>query len=308
MLADQGTRSCWFLSGAPIIHVLLGPSGDLIQLCPAWLELYRRTGRKPFVIVSHDYANVLNGVSYVDVFPFSGHWSRDVPKARAYALSRWCDARVLNWWNDDQPVSSEFRGATSLNCRGRTCRINTRLWSSYGHSMMERAGFPREEDWLHLPLVFDRRDPQRESALLARVWPSALRRRPLLLYNFTGHSSPFGHLDIVWPLLQSVARDFHLVDLGKVRAERIYDLVGLYEAADGLLTSDTATLHLAPASQVPYIAFTQDGWSGSVPRGNCVLRVAYSHTPRRLQEIRAVLEGWARDRRSSHSLLVPQTV
>lgn len=296
-------NKCWFLN-EPVVHVALGPHGDLIQMLPAWMEIYLRTGRKPFVIVSTDYSATLDGVSYVDAFPFVGNWIKDVPKARAYAMERWCTCRVLAWWNDAEPVPKEFRGSTPLNCRGRECRINTRLWKSYGHSMWERAGFPDEYDMLTLPLVFDRRNQKREADLLNHVWPMAMRNRPLLAYNFTGVSSPFGFLPELWPTLQRFAREFHLVDLGKIKAHRIYDLLGIYDAAIGLITCDSATLHLAPASKVPYIAFCAEKWLGSAPKGNCVLRIPYSETLRRLHEVRKVIEGWARAAKSS--MLVPQ--
>jgi len=143
-----------------------------------------------------------------------------------------------------------------------------------------------------LPLLFDRRNPKREADLLAKLYPPALRKKPLLLTNFTGISSPFGFLPELYPTLHRFARDFHTVDLGNVRAHRIFDLLGVYEAAAGLLTSDTATLHLAHASPTPYIAFSVDGWTGSVPRGNVALALRYNETPRRLTEIADVLDSW----------------
>jgi len=269
--------------------VLLGPHGDLIQMLPAWQEIYHLTGRKPIVLVSQQYAPTLEGVSYVEALPFNGHWARDVPKARAYAESRWGRCTVLAWWNDIAQVPIEFRGSLALNCRGRECNINTFKWPSYGHSMWERAGFPYEHDMLTLPLVFDRRDQKREAQLIDRFKAFS---KPLLLYNFTAKSSPFGHVPELWPILQLFRRDFTLLDLGAIRCHRIYDLLGLYDVAAGLLTCDTATLHLAPASTVPYIAFTQNGWCGSVPKGNCVLNIRYSDTIRRLPEVRSVLENW----------------
>lgn len=297
-------KQCWFLNPhEPVVHILLGPHGDLIQMLPAWREHYALTERKVFVVVSEQYSDTLDGVSYVDVFPYQGHWSKDVPKAREYAMSRWCTCRVIQWWNDTNPIPMEFRGSTHLNCRGRDCRINIKQWRHYGHSMWERAGFPDERDMLTFRLVFDCRQKQRESQLIAR-FSDALK--PLLLYNFTAKSSPFGYVPEVWSILQPFRRDFKLLDLGTIRAERIYDLLGLYDIAAGLLTCDTATLHLAAASNVPYIAWTQNGWCGSVPKGNCVLRIPYAETIRRLPDVRKVLDKWRLERASTSQVLVPQ--
>lgn len=276
----------------PLVHVLLGPSGDLVQLLPAWRELARRTGERPKVIVSQDYAGVLEGVSYVEAHPIAAHWSRDVPKARAYAIARWGSCTVLPWWLDNVPPPEAFRGPEILNCRGHKWGINLERWPSYGHSMMERAGFPDEREWLALPLVFDRRDLRREAELLDRVGPMVKQAKPLLLYHFAGKSSPFGWVPELFPILRFVQRDCTLLDLATVHAHRIYDLLALMERAAGMLLCDSAPLHLAAATRTPYVAFTQNGWNGSVPKGNCVLQVPYARTPQSLGRVREVLKQW----------------
>jgi ADP-heptose:LPS heptosyltransferase len=53
---------------------------------------------------------------------------------------------------------------------------------------------------------------------------------------------------------------------------------GLYDNADMLITTDTATLHLAQASDIPAIEFIVDTpsmWHGSVPKGNCIYSCRY---------------------------------
>lgn len=295
------TNVCWFLK-PPLVHVILGRHGDLIQMLPAWCELHRRTGQRTIVVVSEDYAATLDGASYIEPHPVPFDYT-DVPKARAYAEATWGGCVVLPWWLDTKPVPPGYHGPTKLTCNGRSFSIDRRRWPSYAHSLWERAGFKAERDMLNLPLVFDRRSPEREASLLAAV----RRTRPLLLYNFTGVSSPFGYVPELWPLLQRAAKTFTLVDLGTIKAARIYDLLGLYDVAAGLLTCDTATLHLAPASPVPYIAFTQNGWLGSTPKGNCKLVVRYADTLRRLPDVRAVLENWASAHATTPAMLVPAT-
>jgi ADP-heptose:LPS heptosyltransferase len=71
--------------------------------------------------------------------------------------------------------------------------------------------------------------------------------------------------------------EVEIVNLAAIKAERLYDLLGLYDHAVGLVTSDTATLHLAAASKVPYIALLNNGGAGSIPKGNCILSIRYSN-------------------------------
>ncbi len=282
---------CWFLGPkqAPGF-IQLGRTGDLILLLPAFLEIFKRTGYKSNVVVSDEYAGVLDGVSYVKPHSLRLHWWQGIPVAKVYAQTLWGGAAVVQWWNEC-PIPPEYRGSFTLQCHGHNHGVNIELWPDFMTSMYARAGFTREE-MLRLPLFFDRRNPTREAELVVRLYPVPLRKRPLLLTNFTGISSPFGFLPELWPTIQRFARDFHIVDLGNVKATRIFDLLGIYDMAAGLLTCDTATAHLAHGSKVPTIWFTVDGWCGSQPRGNVALHVPYNSTPRRLTEIAQVLDSW----------------
>jgi hypothetical protein len=201
---------------------------------------------------------------------------------------------VPHWWNDlECPIPPEYRGQFTLQCHAQAHGVNLALWPDFMTSMYSRAGFTADE-MRRLPLLFDRRNPKREADLLAKLYPPVLRKKPLLITNFTGISSPFGFLPELYPTLHRFARDFHFVDLGNVRAHRIFDLLGLYEAAAGIVTIDTATLHLAHATPTPYIAFTVNSWCQSVPRGNVALHIDYNSTPRRLTEIADMLNSWRR--------------
>lgn len=283
--------SCYFLK--PMTVIQLGRFGDLIILLPALREIHNRTGQKPNVIVSQDYGSVLEGVSYITAYPIPVHWVDGMDEAKKCAKEIFGEFIIPAWWNDKTfVVPPKYRGYFSLNHHGRTYGINRSIWPNFMVSMWERLGFTYEE-MMTLPLVFDRRT----------IRSSTVRKKPALLYNFTAISSPFGYLDEVWPVLQRFNRDFRLVDIGKIKAHRIYDLIDIYDEAAGLLTCDTATLHLASASTVPYIAWTQNGFLGSVPRGNCVLQIPYNQTLQRLPEVAAVLKTWANA--SKPNVLVP---
>lgn len=285
---------CWILPDRPPCLILLGRYGDLIQLLPAFKAVYDRTGMKPVVLVSTSYANVFEGVSYVERRPLQVGWWEGVPVARKIAEEAYGGGVCVQWWNDDpnriKLLEMATKGGLVLQSHGHEWGVDIARWPDYGTSMWDRAGFTREE-MLTLPLEFDRRNVGREAELAKAVIP-AIVTKPILLYNFAGISSPFAFAPEVINVVHKFRHDFHLIDLTRVQGYRIFDLLGLYDRAHCLLTSDTATLHLAPGAKLPYVAFTTDGWTGSVPKGNCVLNVKYNSTPQRLHEVAAVLEQW----------------
>lgn len=278
---------------SPPVFIQLGRYGDLIQLLPAWMEIYRRTSLKPIVIVSKTYADVLDGVSYVNYVALDVHWYQGMSVAREYAKNTFgaLSPFIPQWWNAADPHIEVPRGPTVLQCHGHDWGVDTRKWPNYGVSMWERAGFT-QTDMVVLPLVFDKRDSQRERHLVQSWYPS--RNRPLVLYNWTGVSSPFPHSSAVGQVLARYSTLFHIVNLGTIRAHRIYDLLGLYDQAAGLITTDTSTLHLAPASTVPTVAFTVDGWCSSVPKGNIVCHLKYSQAAHGIGQVESILSQWAK--------------
>lgn len=300
-VGSQPLRSCYLFHPTAPMFVLLGRYGDIIQVLPCWREIYLRTGFKPQVMVSHEYANLFQGVSYVEPYPIREHWWMGMPKARQIAEALSPNVIVPQWWNDDpvhaKMIADSARGNFVIQCHGVQWGVDTSKWPDYGTSMAARCGFTREE-WLALPLVFDQRDPDRE----ARLWDQVVGEedRPVILYNFSGISSPFQFAPEVTNTIRNhFGRRFRFVNLGSgsgsagVRATRIYDLLGLYDRAAGILTSDTATLHLAAASPKPYIAFRVGGWTSSVPKGNCDFACFYSEVPSNMQLILDTMGRWA---------------
>lgn len=283
----QPLDRCWALPKKPPVIVQLGRYGDLILLLPAFKLIYDRTGKKPIIIVSDEYASVLDGASYVTPHPIRAHWYMGMPKARQVAESMG-GGIVPQWWNDSKPADVP-KGPLILQCHGDAWGVDIKKYPDFGTSMWVRAGFSRKE-MIETPLVFDRRSPEREESLVKRhVRPN----QKLLLYNFTGVSSPFAYGPEMLRLLSDYRNKFQLLDLGAIRATRIYDLLGLYEKAAGIITTDTATLHLCPAVKIPSIMFTVPGWTSSVARGNVALNFPYDQFPRRASEIRPVLDKWA---------------
>ncbi len=143
---------------------------------------------------------------------------------------------------------------------------------SYSLSMWRKTGL--EDEYHMLPLTFDQRNPNREKNLIAQTLTNP---KPVILMKFDAWTSPFDESNHVKACMREMLSDrFQLIDLDKVVAQRVYDLLGLFDMAVGLVTVDTMCLHLAAASNVEYVAFVRDdGQSGSIPKGNCVLSIGY---------------------------------
>lgn len=276
----------------PPAFVLLGRYGDIIQLLPAFMEIQKRIGHKPVVVTSTDYASTFDGVSYVRTHPISCEWWRGVPDAYRLACSLYGGGLVPQWWHLPKETAGvvEHPGGIILQSHGLDWGVDINLWPDYGTSMWDRAGFTRSE-MVTLPLVFDRRNFTREQKLVEGYRRFATGK-PMLLVNFSGQSSPFAPMPEVFRVVSEFSATFEIVDLGKVRADRIYDLLGFMDRAVGMVTIDTATMHLAPASQIPYVGYTVNGWCSSVPKGRCELEIKYNDAIARLDDLRKVLSRW----------------
>lgn len=283
-------RDLCFMTLQPPCFIQLARFGDIIQMLPAFKALKERTGNNPIVVVSPEYAPVFDGVSYVTPWVMSLPWPSGVAQARGLARVEYPKAVVLQFWNDSKAqYSSEVgRQTRVIQCAGEKWCVDAERWPDYGTAMWSRAGFSREE-MLTLPLSFDCRDADRE-ARLAKL--SLHPRRPNLLINWSGTSSPFPYTPEFQGIMAKYRDRLSFVDLNAVRAERIYDLLGLYDRSVGLVTIDTATLHLAPAAKLPYIAFTRSDWSGSVPKGHCVLQIGYNEAMKRIHDFERTLKSW----------------
>jgi predicted GH43/DUF377 family glycosyl hydrolase len=274
----------------PDCVVQLGRFGDLILMLPAFKKMKERSGVNPVVMVSHEYASVLDGVSYVTPWVVPLHWANDVMKARKAAETQFENVIVPAWWNDAELVEKSNASLAHVHevkvrINGADLKIDPKD-TSYMVSMWNESHLPECEK---SPVLFDRRRPYQESLLCEQFLHI---KKPTVLYNMTGTSSPFPFQHELHSVMREFKDHLHFVDIGEIKADRIYDLLGLYDTAVGLITTDTATLHLAPASKIPYVGITNDGWSGSVCKGNCVLSFKYSQTLNKIDAIRKALKVW----------------
>ena len=230
--------------------VHLGRNGDIINTLPILKLEAERTGKPANLLVSVPYVGLLDGCSYVTPVPFKGD-IRDL-------------VRALSW------ARSEFDDVVNLQVTGTGYR-QERTQSSF--ILEQWANADLAGSW-GLPLVFDRRDKKRERALVKKHDNG----RPMVLVAAEGISSPFPHrLRLLERLRQ--CKGVNVVDLSTVKGHRLYDLLGLYDAAACLITTDTSHLHLAHGSKVPVIALVTDGptdWHRSPKRPGHVLYFRYS--------------------------------
>lgn len=244
-----------------LIVIAPGRYGDLVSILPCVQHLAQQNGGTCDVMVSADFASVLEGVSYAKPVVVNTHFT-DMDSAidMAFAM-RYSEILVAR-------VCERGVGVTS-----KCSSFTEEQWSRLGCLDLYET----------LPLIFDKRNDMRERELVDKYHPITRIDR-LGLYNFGGKSSPFPQ-GIEWlrrndaMIQRSSPVRIHWVDLSKIVCHRIYDLLGLMDAAAILLTCDTATMHLAAASKVPTINFVtafSTPWHGSKPRNNNILSMRYN--------------------------------
>lgn len=215
--------------------ISLGRYGDIMSHLPVAYASHLQGKRDTFV-VSKEFADVMEGVSYCDVKKYSGS-KLELPHV-VKLCSGMHNVRVAQV--DRNPDTR-------------------RMESNYALESYRLGGF--RDAWRKTPLVFDRRNPTRELELLKRT----LKSDRFILVNTKGESSPFANSKQLINGLQSRFPDYQIVDLSQVRAEKIFDLLVLMDFAACMVTTDTSTLWLSNAAKCPVVALINDGWRGSPP-------------------------------------------
>lgn len=239
--------------------VSLRRAGDIIALLPILKIISERNGRAVKLVVHSAFMPLLEGVSYVHGIEWKGDWESPLLAAAKFQ-------------------------AVNLQVFGKGVMPNTQR-SNFAIQAWEKMG----HQWnRHLPLVFDRRNPAREEELAAKVFKTV---KPKILIKPSGFSSPFHDAGFVG---ESIHREFgesaEVVNLDFVKADRIFDLLGLMDRAACLVTIDTVTLWLAGASKCPMIQLVNgEGFGASPERGNCLIRVPYNRVRQKWPVISALI-------------------
>lgn len=234
---------------------MLGRIGDVINCIPIAYKYSQIYGQPIPWVVTRNFASPLERVSYVQPIYWDGDFYLTINEATHFAKQKYSNVLCLQTGGKDFRIDKKTASFADEHYRlGR---------------LVDQRG--------KVPHLFDKRSDESESKLLAKV----PKGKPLLLYSVRGHSSPYPQGDVLCQALSVFAGVAHLIDLGGINADNVVDLLALYDKAAMLITIDTATLHLAPFTNLPYIALTSDykeRWGTSTPIGNCKLRVDYSQT------------------------------
>lgn len=250
----------------PSNYLQLGAYGDIISILPALWHEWKTTGYKPRVVVSEDYANLFDGISYVEL--------------------RELDVR----YHEYDKAMAQCSEMNIIPIQVFQANINPST-DSYVKDMWLRAG--KIELFGRLPTIFDNRTFQREQSVVRQLVKS---NKPVILCCMSGKSAPFpeSHQTKLIEILNPFLDAFEIVDLGSIKAHRIYDVLGLMDMAAMLICTDSAMLHLSVASGVPTVALVNDipsTWNASPRYRNQILRIGYTEFDKRKGEIAEAIKS-----------------
>lgn len=248
-------------------YLILGRHGDITNILPVLRDQAIRLARPLPVVVSAECAPLFDGTSYIDPVPL------DLPcdqlsRAEEWARKRYQVVRTVQVWGDGQS--------------------RVQALPHYNENAWLMAGRANDFKSPGLRPVFDCRSPKRESKYLERL---ASGDKPILLLAARGgYSSPFRDYHAISNSIQSsLGNIFQIVDLDLLKYHRIFDLVGIMEAASVLVSADSVHLHLAAACQVPVVAMlsNRNHWAETSTRCRTVWKGNYLAA---LRSIGAIIE------------------
>ncbi len=248
-----------------IVFCRMESNGDLLVFLPAMKQIAAESGRSVTLVTYKKYLPLLSGIPWLNLVGVEG-------MTRAAAKSRFAHLGEIRDLEPDHTQQS-----WSLAAFART-GVDPSFYDS-------------------LPLEIENRDLVAEAEIIRRHRRDKFR--PLILFNTVGKSSPFAFGDVLRGYLaERYADDMEIVDLAFVRPNRITDLLGLYEQACCIITTDTGTLHLAYATKTPTISIARDkegpdSWGASEPRSHWITRVPYSVAGQRagLEQITTAIDS-----------------
>src|SRR5881394_154449 len=249
------------------LYIALGRFGDVLNILPL-LRAEEQRGNRCGLMVAREFSSVLEGVNYVEPHIYEGPY-HEVGKACEQAKTingEWCCTQV----NCSTEAVVEYVYGPAKQQTAVTTSFQKESWRVAG-KLAEWDGQP--------DLLFDKRSKARENKLVDE-W--ARGKTKTVLLSLGGVTSPFPYANVVRELVRAKfpRNKWTVVDLAEVKAERIYDLLGLYERAHCLIATDSAPLHLARAVPgLPVLAFANDKpllWNGSPWRPNHTFYCRYS--------------------------------
>jgi hypothetical protein len=219
------------------------------------------------MMIAREFAGLLDGVSYCERLVYEGNYSESVKAA------------------DEAQASGKFDNIYLCQCYGTTVERATDSYAKEAWRLVQRIHL-----WDQLPLVFDRRDLNREKTMFNFECD---HRKPFITLAHSGRSSPFPYRQALIDLISNLSGEFNIVDVSGWKLDRFYDVLGLLEKSIALVSTDSGLLHLAQAiPSLPVIALTThspDSWHGSPRRGSHVFNCRYNEFMDRRNEIPNVI-------------------
>lgn len=284
------------------IYLNLGKSGDLLNLCPLLHhDAYSHGPQR--LMVSREFAPLLEGMSYIEPVLWDGPY-HEIEKAYRHAQLSPQEIVCTQITGPREAVAEFCYRPVGLNKGAVTTSFQKEQWR-----VAKRLG---EWDFAY-PLCVDRRNSEREARLLDNSGVTAKKRtKSLMLVSVKGTSSPFPWSKLLLGLLKmKFGREYMILELPQ--AERLYDLLALYERAAVLVATDSAPLHLARACpDLPVVAFVQDKpqlWNGSAMQPQHIFYCRYGDFPDRAMEMLDVIADrgrWKFRPNSSEEILLVQ--
>lgn len=225
----------------------LGRSGDVVTALSIAKHLY--TGSPVRFLTCKEYAPILEGCSYVSAVVWK--WDYSKLQDALYWLRR---------HNITKPVVAQSY-----------CHPDCNRSLPYQEDAYRIAGF--QNLFGALPLVFDRRNRDREWKLLETL-PVG---KPWVAVATEGISSPCPSVKDLIPTLVEQYPEYEFLDLSKIKAFRLYDMLAILDFCSLLISVDTVWLHLARAAKCPVFSIVNDleNWRASVPPPATVRRFGY---------------------------------
>lgn len=238
--------------------LILGKYGDVLSTLPIVYKAHKETAKRQNVVISKQYADVLDGIDWVDAEIWEGDW-QDLRGAYKWAKRRFHTVTCTQTYGTEFPVEH------------RT--------PSWQYDIYSRAGLPDAFDTLPLPLG------------RPTVQPSSAKT---ILVADKSESSPFEHADELWKIINFHFSPTHkVIRLSEIKAPNIKDLLPMFDAADAIITVDTSMLHLSVDTKTPVIALAYDGknrWSGSAWSKRFAFYGRYSEFAARKDELVRVVD------------------
>lgn len=252
-------------------YIQLGRYGDIVNILPILRIKSRWDSIKPVLYVHKDHANLLEGVDYVKTEIWNGD-GNDRKGVEIAAKKKY------------KTVFNLQQHGTGYAPEHHTPSYNIEEWNAAG--MLDF--------WGTLPLEVNARNYAREAKTFEI--PAG---KPVLVLSLKGQSSPFKEAAKLRTEIETHwGQAFTVIDISDQKFHRVFDMMGLFDRADILITADTVSLHLVQGCSTPFVALLSDtsDWHRTRTLREALLRFPYAQLTDNLKDLHAaidhVLSNW----------------